>query len=202
MKISCYTGGMVQTNGYLVETPEGNFVVDAPEGIADWIQAKGVRVDAVLLTHQHYDHVQDVAKFNDLGAKVSAYAYHSPDLTLETAARSWGMPIVVQGYTVDELIDAKAPIVICGQPIRVAHVPGHSPDSITFYLKDEGVVFAGDALFAGSIGRTDLPGGSHEQLLEGIGKHLLTLPAETLVLSGHGPETTIAREAATNPFLR
>ena len=95
----------------------------------------------------------------------------------------------------------KAPIISCGQSIEVAHVPGHSVDSITFYLQDEGVVFAGDTLFASSIGRTDLPGGSTETLIAGIHKHLLTLPAETRVLSGHGPETTIGQEAGNNPFL-
>ncbi|MDX1681460.1 MAG: MBL fold metallo-hydrolase, partial [Akkermansiaceae bacterium] len=68
-------------------------------------------------------------------------------------------------------------------------------------LKDEGVVFGGDTLFAGSIGRTDLPGGSHEQLLDGIARHLMELPPETRVLSGHGPQTTIGQEASTNPFL-
>ncbi|MGA0900422.1 MAG: MBL fold metallo-hydrolase, partial [Luteolibacter sp.] len=120
----------------------------------------------------------------------------------ETAARNWGMPIVVHKYGVDERIDPAAPIVICGQPIRVAHVPGHSPDSITFYFKDEGVVFAGDTLFAGSVGRTDLPGGSTETLISGIQEHLLTLPPETRVLSGHGPETTIGQEARSNPFVR
>ena len=201
MKISCYTGGMVQTNGYLVETPDGNFLVDAPEGICDWILERGVRVDELLLTHQHYDHVQDTAKVQALGAKVRAFAHYSTDLTLETAARDWGMPIVVHKYGVDELIDAKAPIVACMQPIRVAHVPGHSTDSITFYLKDEGLVFAGDTLFANSVGRTDLPGGSTEQLTSGIREHLLSLPSETRVLSGHGPETTIAQEAGNNPFL-
>lgn len=202
MKISCYTGGMVQTNGYLVETPNGNFVIDAPEGITEWIDSKGVRIDEVLLTHQHYDHVQDAARLQEHGAKLNAFAHHSTDLTLETAARDWGMPIVVHHYKVDERIESDAPIVICGEPIRVAHVPGHSPDSITFYLKDEGVVFAGDTLFAGSIGRTDLPNGSHEELISGIQTHLLSLPAQTRVLSGHGPETTIGHEAATNPFLQ
>jgi glyoxylase-like metal-dependent hydrolase (beta-lactamase superfamily II) len=72
---------------------------------------------------------------------------------------------------------------------------------VTFYVPAEGVVFSGDAVFAGSIGRTDLPGGSTQQLLDGIARHLLTLPPETRVLSGHGPATTIGREAATNPYL-
>jgi len=201
MKISSYTGGMVQTNGYLVETPDGNFVVDAPHGICDWILAKGVRVDDVLLTHQHYDHVEDAARLQALGARLHAFADYSTELTLESVARNWGMPIGVHKYGIDERIDAEAPIVICGQPIHVAHVPGHSPDSLTYHLPDEKVVFAGDTLFADSIGRTDLPGGSHQLLLDGIARHLMSLDPETRVLSGHGPETTIGREQSTNPFL-
>lgn len=201
MKISCYTGGMVQTNGYLVETPDGNFVVDAPDGISDWILSKGVRVDDVLLTHQHYDHVEDAARLQSLGARLHAFAAYSPDLTLESAARASGMPISVHPYGVDQLIDPTSSLEVAGQILQVAHVPGHSTDSLTFHLKDEGIVFAGDTVFAGSIGRTDLPGGSHQQLLDGIATHLMTLPPETRVLSGHGPETSIGREAATNPFL-
>ena len=90
MKISCYTGGMVATNGYFVETPDGNFMIDAPEGTAEWIKSKGLRVDELLLTHQHYDHVQGVHELQEMGIKVSAFAHHSTDLTLETAARDWG----------------------------------------------------------------------------------------------------------------
>ena len=201
MKVSCYTGGMVQTNGYLVETPDGNFLVDAPEGICDWVLAKGVRVDDLILTHQHYDHVSDAAKLQALGAKIHAYANYSTDLTLESVGSNWGLPIVVHKYGVDELIDIKAPMVICGQAICLAHVPGHSVDSITFYLKGENLVFVGDTIMAGGHGRTDLPGGSEEQLISGIREHLLSLPPETRVMSGHGPETTIGREVSTNPFL-
>jgi glyoxylase-like metal-dependent hydrolase (beta-lactamase superfamily II) len=81
-------------------------------------------------------------------------------------------------------------------------LPGHSPDSLVFHPEGSGVVFVGDTLFAGSIGRADLPGGDLDQLLDGIARHLLVLPADTRVFPGHGPETTIGREAATNPFLR
>jgi glyoxylase-like metal-dependent hydrolase (beta-lactamase superfamily II) len=90
MKITTYTGGFVQTNGYLVETPDGNLLVDAPEGIADWITQGGVRVDDVVLTHQHYDHVTDAAALKALGARLHAFADYSKDLTLESAARGWG----------------------------------------------------------------------------------------------------------------
>jgi hydroxyacylglutathione hydrolase len=201
MKISLYTGGMVQTNGYLVETPDGNLLIDAPEGIAEWITRRGVRVDDVLLTHQHYDHVTDAAALKALGARLHAYADYSKDLTLESMARSWGLPIAVTPYQIDRLFVMTEPLRIAGLEISLAHVPGHSTDSVTFHLPDHGVVFSGDTLFAGSIGRTDLPGGSTTQLLDGIARHLMTLPADTRVLPGHGPGTTIGEEAMGNPYL-
>jgi glyoxylase-like metal-dependent hydrolase (beta-lactamase superfamily II) len=201
MKITCYSGGDTQTNGYLIETPDGNFLVDAPEGVAAWLDARGVRVDDVLLTHQHYDHVLDAAALQARGARLHAFAPYSTDLTLEALARAWGMPITVEPYRIDALLDPDQPLRLAGQVFALAHIPGHAPDTVTFYLADAGVVFSGDTLFAGSIGRTDFPGGSTSQLLDGIARHLLILPSETRVLSGHGPATTIGREAASNPYL-
>ncbi len=192
---------MVQTNGYLVETPDGNLLIDAPEGIAEWITRRGVRVDDVLLTHQHYDHVTDAAALKSLGARLHAFADHSKDLTLESMARSWGLPISVMPYQTDRLFTMTELLRIAGLEISLAHVPGHSPDSVTFHVPKHGVVFSGDTLFAGSIGRTDLPGGSTTQLLDGIARQLMTLPADTRVLPGHGPGTTIGEEAMGNPYL-
>ena len=201
MKITTYTGGLVQTNAYLIETPNGNLLIDAPEGVTDWIAARGVRVDDVLLTHQHYDHVTDAAKMKDSGAKLHALEEYSKDLTLESTARGWGMPISVTPYQIDRFFEMEKPLKIAGLEIFLAHVPGHSTDSVTFYLADPGIVFSGDTLFAGSIGRTDLPGGSTTQLLDGIVKHLMSLPPETKVLPGHGPGTTIGEESVNNPYL-
>lgn len=201
MKITSYTGGFVQTNGYLLETPGGNVLIDAPEGIAGWLAEKGTRVDDVLLTHQHYDHVADAAAMKALGAKLHAFADYSQDLTLESVGRSWGLPISVTPYQIDSLLDMGKPLRVAGLEFALAHVPGHSPDSVTFYLAETEVVFSGDTLFAGSIGRTDLPGGSTNQLLDGIAKHLITLSPETHVLPGHGPGTTVGEEAAGNPYL-
>ena len=201
MKISLYTGGMVQTNGYLVETPDGNLLIDAPEGVAEWIIRRGVRVDDVLLTHQHYDHVTDAAALKTQGALLHAYADYSKDLTLESMARSWGLPISVAPYEIDRRFVMSEPLRIAGLEISLAHVPGHSSDSVTLYLTAHGVLFSGDTLFAGSIGRTDLPGGSTTQLLDGIARHLMTLPSDTRVLPGHGPGTSIGEEAMGNPYL-
>ncbi|MFK7849741.1 MAG: MBL fold metallo-hydrolase [Akkermansiaceae bacterium] len=200
MKVSYFTGGMAQTNGYLLETLDGNFLIDAPLGVSAWLNKKGIRVDQVYLTHQHYDHVEDVAVLSEAGAKVLAWADYSKDLTLESYGASWGLP-EVNDFKVDELIP-EGDGNWFGMKTVVSHVPGHSADSIAFYLADHGMVFAGDALFAGSVGRCDLPGGNFETLLGGIRKHLLILPDETKVFSGHGPETTIGREKATNGFLR
>jgi hydroxyacylglutathione hydrolase len=201
MKLSIYTGGFVQTNGYLIETPNGNFLVDAPEGVTRWIASKGVRVDDVLLTHQHYDHVTDAAALKASGARLHALEDYSKDLTLESAARGWGLPISVVPYAVDRKFTIAEPLVIAGKTILLAHVPGHSTDSVTFYLESDGILFSGDTLFAESIGRTDLPGGSTQQLLDGIMTKLLTLPPNTKVFPGHGPATSIGNEMRQNPYL-
>lgn len=201
MKFSVYTGGFVQTNGYLVETPDGNFLIDAPEGVARWAEAKGVRVDEVLLTHQHYDHVTDCAALKAGGAKLFALEDYSKDLTLENAARAWGLPISVVPYEIDGKFDPEKTLRVAGLEIRLAHVPGHSPDSVTFYLPEKGVLFSGDTLFEGSVGRTDLPGGNTKQLLDGISGKLLTLPEETTVFPGHGGQTEIGVEKRENPYL-
>ena len=201
MKISSYTGGMVQTNGYLIETPDGNILIDAPEGITEWLQERGVRVDDVLLTHQHYDHVMDAAALRAGGARLHAFAPYSTDLTLESAARDWGMPISVEPFEVDSLLNMEDPLELCGLKFQLAHVPGHATDAVNFYLADAAVLFSGDTLFAGSIGRTDLPGGDTRQLLAGIDQYVMVLAPETRVLSGHGPSTTVGAEARGNPFL-
>lgn len=200
MNVRSYTGGFVQTNGYLLEAPEGNVLIDAPLGIAKWVASLGLKVDHVLLTHQHYDHVEDAAALEAAGARLHAFAAYSTALTLEDHARGWGLPISVKPYRIAEPV-APGPLVVAGLAFEVAHLPGHATDGVIYHLPEEGIVFSGDTLFAGSIGRSDLPGGDTRQLLQGIDRHLLNMKPETRVLSGHGPETTIGREKLSNPFL-
>lgn len=201
MKLHVFTGGFVQTNGYVLETPEGNLLIDAPEGVTAWLEEQGLRVSDVLLTHQHYDHVMDCAALNAAGVKIHALEDYSKDLTLENAARAWGLPISVKPYEVDVRLDVKSPLQILGLEIGMEHVPGHSTDSVTFHVPELGILFSGDTLFQDSIGRADLPGGNMKQLVDGIVSKLLVLPEETQVFPGHGYPTTIGDEAAGNPYL-
>ena len=203
MKLTSYTGGFCATNGYLIETPEGNLVIDAPEGIAAWVAAHGVRVDDVLLTHQHFDHVMDAAALQAAGARLHALEDYSEEFTLESVTRRWGMPVTVAPYRIDQRLmpGQSRPFELCGLAFSLYHIPGHALDSVVFHLPDSGLAFSGDTLFAGSIGRTDLPGGNPQQLLDGIARHLLTLPPQTRLLPGHGPATTIGEELADNPYL-
>lgn len=197
-----YTGGIAETNGYFLADDAGGILIDAPEGVADWLAAQGLQPSHLLLTHQHFDHVMDAAALQARGTKIYAFAHYDSQLTLEHVTRSWGMPDV-KSFAVDALLDPCAILELGAWKFSLAHVPGHAPDSLTYHCADQGWLFSGDTLFQQSIGRTDIPGhGNHAVLLQGIKKHLLTLPGETKVYPGHGPSTTIAREARSNPYLR
>lgn len=201
--LSVFTGGIAQTNGYLLQLEGGNLLFDAPEGIAAWLKEAGVRVDALLLTHQHFDHVLDAAAVaEDHGCPVLAWAPLSKNLTLELLFGAvTGSAYAVPEFVVTEVLQDRTEVELLGQMIRLFHVPGHSPDSVCFYLPAEGLLFGGDVLFLDGVGRTDFPGGSFQQLALGIETHLWPLPDNTVVYPGHGDDTTIGRERLENPFL-
>ena len=202
LKISCFTGGIAQTNGYLLETGDSALVVDAPDGIAGWLERQGKAVSHLLLTHQHFDHCQDTAALQRAGARVWAFARFSRELTLEVLfGFATGTELTVEEFAVDEVLEGRGQVEIGGITWKLEHVPGHSPDSVTFYHEKEKLLMGGDVLFAGSIGRTDFPGGSLQQLLQGIQEKVLCLPDDTRVLPGHGPETTVGEERVGNPYL-
>jgi hydroxyacylglutathione hydrolase len=202
LKISCFTGGIAQTNGYLIEGGPSAVAVDAPEGMASWLTAQGKPVSHLLLTHQHFDHCQDAAAIQQAGTKVLAFSPFSRDLTLEfLMGFVGGSSFQVEQFTVDELLEGKDQVEVGGLVWKLAHVPGHSADSVTFHYEPEKLLMGGDVLFAGGIGRTDFPGGSFQVLIDGIKRHVLPLPDDTRLLPGHGPETTIGEERRGNVFL-
>jgi len=205
MQIIVYTGGFVSTNGYVIHDEKHCIVVDAPAGIAEMMEKEGLKPTHLLLTHQHFDHTEDVENLQKLGAQVVAHSPYSETLIRQKEAReNWGLPVQISPFTPDVLLEGENSFNVGELNFAVSHVPGHSPDSITFYCKeltDQGVVFVGDTLMAGGMGRTDLPGGSEADLLNGIKSHLYTLPDDTISLSGHGPETTIGHEKEHNEFV-
>jgi hydroxyacylglutathione hydrolase len=201
--ISGFTGGMASTNSYLVRTDSGAFLVDAPQGVAAWLQKQKVKVDALLLTHQHYDHIEDAAAVcRDHGAKLYAWWAYDPELTLASLLEMMGMSVAITPYQVGEILDGKKEIDVCGVQFGLQHIPGHSLDSVVFIANGEKTVFGGDVLFAGSIGRTDFPDGDTDLLLHGIREKLFVLPDDFKVLPGHGPATTLGREKYSNPYLQ
>ncbi len=203
LQIHAYCGGVFQTNGYLVRLGGRAWAFDAPEGFADWLAEEGVRPEALLLTHQHHDHILDAGRIQEqFGCPVYAHSEPSEDLTLsKRLEQMMGIPCPIDPYTVDQLFAGLDTIDLGGFVLDLFHVPGHSPDSVCFKLRGGPVLIGGDVLFAGSIGRTDFPNGDHALLLAGIRAKLWPLPDETAVLPGHGPATTIGEEKATNPFL-
>ncbi len=202
-EIDVYCGGLFQTNGYLVQLDGEAWLFDAPEGVAEWLNEKGVKLDGLILTHQHHDHVIGAGKVQEeFGCPTWAWAEPSEELTLaKRLEQMMGVPCELDAYTVDHLFTDQSELSVGNLDLSLYHVPGHSPDSVCFLIKGQPVLVGGDVLFAGGIGRTDFPNGDHELLLSGIKKKLWSLADETHVLPGHGPTTTIGQEKATNPFL-
>lgn len=173
--------------------------------IIDVIVRKQLRCTAIWLTHSHLDHCAGVSELLEVyKVPLLGHKEEAPMRAhVSSVAAMYGLPgdewpncpeptQYIRGGEVLQIGNVKA---------KVLFTPGHSPGHVSFYFEDDGVVVSGDALFSGSIGRTDLPGGNHEQLLASIRKELLTLPDKTQVLSGHGPDTTIGAERVSNPFV-
>ncbi len=204
MRIRRLSLGPFQSNCYLVAADPGPTVVIDPGAEPDRILAAlgedAEPPEAILLTHAHVDHVGAVAA---LRRAFDAPIYLHPDdreLYLRAAdqAAAFGLRVEPPPPPDHELVHGDE-LRFGSLRFSVRHVPGHSPGGVV--LVGEGVAFVGDCVFAGSIGRTDLPGGGTATLLAGIRAQILSLPPQTVLHPGHGPETTVAREAASNPFL-
>lgn len=205
LALRTYTGGDLSCNGYLLQGADGTFVaVDAPLGMAEWVQRvlpEGAKLAHLLLTHQHFDHVQGAAALQRLtGCTIHAPFTMSDELTLADVARQWGVP-PIETYTVDTFGTAQTEANWSGLRWQLYFIPGHSCDGMAYGLAGEEILFTGDILFAGAVGRSDLPGGNARDLVRGIREHLLPLPDTTRVCCGHGPSTTIGEEKLQNPYI-
>ncbi|WP_221565545.1 MBL fold metallo-hydrolase [Alkalihalobacillus sp. TS-13] len=202
------TVGPVQANCYLLWNGEREALIIDPgsEGdrINQEIETLGLKPSAILLTHAHFDHI---GALDEVRSKWNAPVYlhqeelewlGNPDLN---GSSFFPMVQSVVMKEADHVLKGGQNLVIDGFSCKVLYTPGHSPGSVSFYFKESDLVVSGDALFMGSIGRTDLPGGDHKLLLKSIHNQLLSLDEETQVLSGHGPSTTIGEEMNSNPFL-
>jgi len=205
MRVLQIPNGAFVQNSYLVidEAAAVCAVIDPGEEadlILHKIAAASARPTAIWITHAHLDHVMGVSRVR---RETAAPVYlHAADRELYDHAVQQGLAfgVAVDPPPLPDGTLAAGDTVRVGQlEFTVRHAPGHSPGSVC--LVGEGVAFTGDVLFAGSIGRTDLPGGDFDTLLRSIERELLTLPDSTIVYSGHGPETTVGHERRTNPFL-
>ena len=194
---------------YLVSNPETAelAVFDAPLNAWPTVERvavrTGYRLSGLYLTHGHWDHTLDGCRFNERKTPVYAHAgdrifYEKPEIM-----GVFSMPgIEMKPVDVGTWLEHGQRLEIIGRPVEVRHVPGHSPGSILYWFVEDGFAISGDALFSGSIGRTDFPGCSFEELAQSIRDHIYSLPEETVLYPGHGPETHVGREARHNPFVR
>ncbi|MBN2550588.1 MAG: MBL fold metallo-hydrolase [Anaerolineales bacterium] len=208
LEVVTYVLGPVQTNTYLVcdsQTQEAVVIDPAWDGqsILEDATRRGWHICGLWITHAHFDHLAGAA---DIMARLGdslPVALHPADLPL------WQVQGGAQlfGFRIESAPDPSVrlehgqTLQIGSYKFEVRHTPGHTPGHVIFYCASERVVFCGDVIFNGSVGRTDLPGGSYNTLMESIQSQILTLPDDTRLLSGHGPQTTVGIERQENPFL-
>lgn len=196
-----FTGGALETNSYLIACPEGNLLVDAPQGAAEAFRNSPVSL--LVLTHGHFDHVWDAAEVARLhGCPVAMHRTTEEMLADRGLLRRFGLDLEVEPVTASRLLQEGKGTDLLGRVFDLYEVPGHCPGSVCLHDRSAGRLYGGDVLFAGGVGRWDLPGGDRDLLLSGIRGKLLPLPADTVVHPGHGPRTTIGQEMRSNPYLQ
>lgn len=208
IKVSKYILGPVQTNCYMVTNQETKETIiidpaDNPDLLGREIRKESLVPTAILLTHGHFDHIMAVNELRD-EFHLPVYAHEDEKDILESgrlncsSSLGFSQPYITHA---DIYLKDGQELELAGFRIKVYHTPGHTKGGCCYYIPDEGIVFAGDTLFAGSIGRTDFPTGSMSDLIRGVREKLFVLPDETIVCAGHMSETTIGHEKKYNPFF-
>ncbi len=209
LDVRMYTVGPVAENCYFVRRQDSDTAVivdpgDEAEKLLGALEALGIAtVEAIVLTHTHFDHVGAVAAV----ARATGAPVYCPELELEVLANindyvRWPGFGPFESYDADHTVAGGESLELAGLRFEVLFTPGHSPGHVTWALREHGALFSGDVLFEGSVGRVDLPGGDWPTLLQSIDMLLGAFPEDTTVYPGHMGLTTLGRERATNPFLR
>jgi hydroxyacylglutathione hydrolase len=207
MDVRSFTVGPVAENCYVArrDGADRGLIVDPgdePERILEGVEALGITVEAILITHCHFDHIGAVAPVaGATGAPVWCPQLEVPVLADIMSYVPWPGFGPYESYDADETVSGGERLALAGLEIDVVFTPGHSPGHVTYAIRDENALFSGDVLFKGSVGRTDLPGGDWGTLLESIRGLVDSYPEETTVYPGHMAITTLGAERATNPFL-
>ena len=209
MKLHVLPAGPIQTNAYLLTDPERGeaVLIDAPgdvwAGVAPLLAEEKCRLTELWLTHGHWDHTQGAAEIvRATKAKVRAHLADRPLYeTPQVMSGFLSARLKLEPVFPDSWVQQGDTFTALGREIEVRQVPGHCPGNVLFYLAAERAAFVGDALFAGSVGRTDLPGGSLETLADSIRRQIYSLPDETVVYPGHGSATTVGEEKQHNPYV-
>ncbi len=207
MDVRMFTVGMVEENCFLIRPDSGDRAIivdpgDEPDKLIGAIEALGVTLDAILLTHTHFDHVGAVAPVaRATGAPVYCPKIEVPVLADIMSFVPWEGFGPFESYDADETVEGGERLELAGFDIEVVFTPGHSPGHVTYAIEAEQALFSGDVLFQGSVGRVDLPGGDWPTLARSIATLLDRFADETTVYPGHMGITTLGRERATNPFL-
>ncbi|WP_269412198.1 MBL fold metallo-hydrolase [Lentibacillus daqui] len=206
MKLKKMSLGPLGTNCYLIFDKERGLIID-PGGDADqviaFLKKEGIKPVAILLTHAHFDHIGAVDELrNHYG--IDVYLHDMEADWLENPQLNGSSSFIGQEIKTKGAEQSLKPgeLMISGFRFQVLHTPGHSPGSVSFVFYDEKIVFGGDALFQQGIGRTDLPGGNYQQLINSIQERLYSLDDTFTVYPGHGPKTTIGEEKRLNPFVQ
>jgi hydroxyacylglutathione hydrolase len=209
VEIVTFNLGPIENNTYLISDPSSHdaVVIDPSfdiHSVLEQITDLKLRVKNILLTHAHFDHIAGVNELHKALLDDPNVGLHSLDLALwreRGKALDYGFQLEPVPDP-DHFLDDGESLSVGGFHIDVLHTPGHSPGHVVFSIPDIQAIVCGDVIFAGSIGRTDLPGGNHFQLLNSIRTKILCFPDETRLLPGHGPETTVGVERLNNPFLK
>lgn len=207
MEVKILPLGPIQTNAFFLREGDRAVLIDAPKGaheaVGQLLEKLGVTLDALLLTHGHWDHTTDAYLFQRDGIPLYGHKADQDLFENPRSMSSFGLEgIPMEPVTIDHWIDQGTRLEFLGESFEVRHVPGHCPGNVLFYLDGQAACFVGDVIFAGSIGRVDLPGGNFSVIEKSIRNRVYTLPDDTEIYPGHGPVTSVREEKRRNAYVR